>query len=87
MKDYKAMYEEFKAKYQSALVIFRKNGCYIMVGEDAEVASKVLGIPEQPAIGMFQKQVEFSAKDLDVYLPKLVRDGHKIAILDYEREK
>lgn len=84
MKDYKAMYEEFKAKHPGALVMFRQNGCYIMVGEDAEVASKELGIPEQPAIGMFQKQAEIAAKDLDVYLPKLVRNGHRIAIVDYE---
>lgn len=84
------MFEEFKAKYPSDLAIFRQcdwyttNDWYIMVDVDAEVASKELGISVQPAIGMFQKQVEFSAKDLDVYLPKLVRNGHRIAILDYE---
>lgn len=83
MKDYKAMFEEFKAKHPGALAMFRKNGWFIMVGEDAEVVSKELGIPEQPAIGMFQKQAEIAAKDLDIYLPRLVRNGHRIAIVDY----
>ena len=83
MKDYKKMFEEFKAKHRSALVMFRQNGWFIMIGEDAEVVSKELGIPEQPAIGMFQKQAEIAAKDLDIYLPRLVRNGHRIAIVDY----
>lgn len=90
MKDFKAMYEEFKAKHPGALAMFRQydwytaDAWYIMVDEDADVASKELVIPVQPAIGMFQKQVEMSAKDLDIYLPKLVKNGHRIAILDYE---
>lgn len=84
MKDYRAMFEEFKAKHPGALAMFRKGVWFIMIGEDAEVASKELGITVQPAIGMFQKQAEFSAKDLDRYLPRLVKNGHRIAILDYE---
>ena len=85
MKDYKTMYEEFKAMHPGALAMFRKGEWFIMVGEDADVASKELGIPVQPAIGMFQKQAEFSAKDLDRYLPKLVKNGHRIAIVDYQQ--
>ena len=90
MKDYKAMYEEFKAKHPGALAMFRQydwftaNAWYIMVDEDADVASKELGISVHPSFRMFHKQVEMSAKDLDIYLPKLVKNGHRIAILDYE---
>lgn len=86
MKDYKTMYEEFKAKYPTALVMFHKkdwytlNDWYTLYDEDAEVASNELNIPLQPAIG-FKQCVDFPEKDLDRFLPKLVKNGHRIAIL------
>lgn len=77
------MFEEFKAKHRSALVMFRNGDWFIMVDEDAEVASKELSIPLYSSIGKHKTEVNISTKDLDIYLPKLVRNGHRIAILDY----
>ena len=82
MKDYKAMFEEFKAKHPGALAMFRKGEWFIMVDDDAEVASKELSIPLYSAIGKHQTEVNLSAKDLDRYLPRLVKNGHRIAILN-----
>lgn len=82
MKDIKTKYDEFKQKYPDAIVIFRRNDWYFLYGSDAEVASKVLGITLQQSIGMFPKQAEFPKHALDIYLPKLVRTGHRIAICD-----
>lgn len=84
MKDYKVMFEEFKAKHPSALVMFRKGDWFIMIDDDAEVASKELSIPLYSAIGKHKKEVNMSTKDLDRFLPRLVKNGHRIAILDYE---
>ena len=82
MKDLKSKFDDFKKKYPDAIVIFRLNDWYFFYDEDAEVASKVLGITLQCSIGMFPKQAEFPKHALDIYLPKLVRTGRRVAICD-----
>lgn len=78
-------YFSFKAEYPEALLLFRCGDFYETYGEDAEVASKVLGIvltrrSSVAADAMPMAGVPYHA--IDVYLPKLVRAGYKVAICD-----
>lgn len=81
MKQFNAI----KAKYPGALLLFRVGDFYETFGEDAEIASKVLGI-------VLTKRGNGSASEtalagfphhsLDNYMPKLVRAGHRVAVCD-----
>jgi DNA mismatch repair ATPase MutS len=57
-----------------------------MYGEDAEVGAKILGITLTKSKGG-TKMAGFPHNALDAYLPKLVRKGKRIAIVDQTKEK
>ena len=76
---------QFKAEYPEAVLLFRCGDFYETYGEDANIASKVLGIvltkrsnASPDAIAM----AGFPHHSLEVYLPKLVRAGYKVAVCD-----
>ena len=78
-------YYGFKAQYPEALLLFRCGDFYEAYGEDAVKASKVLGIvltrrSSATADAIPMAGVPFHA--IDVYLPKLIRAGYKVAICD-----
>ncbi|MGP8216260.1 MAG: DNA mismatch repair protein MutS [Bacteroidia bacterium] len=78
-------YQGIKAKYPDALLLFRVGDFYETFGEDAVKASAVLGIVlTRKSIG-YNANTElagFPYHSLDIYLPKLVRAGHRVAICD-----
>ena len=81
MKQYNAI----KAKYPGALLLFRVGDFYETFGEDAIAASKVLDIVLTKRGNGSASEIElagFPHHSLDVYLPKLVRAGHRVAICD-----
>lgn len=72
---------EFKAKYPDALLLFRCGDFYETYEDGAETIARELGITlSKRADGT--KEAGFPHHALDVYLPKLVRNGHRIAICD-----
>lgn len=78
-------YSGFKQKYPGALLLFRVGDFYETFGEDAIVASKVLGIVLTKRGAGSSSEIElagFPHHSLDTYLPKLVRAGHRVAICD-----
>lgn len=78
-------YSGFKQKYPGALLLFRVGDFYETFGEDAVVASKVLGIVLTKRGAGSSSETElagFPHHSLDTYLPKLVRAGHRVAICD-----
>lgn len=78
-------YHSIKAKYPGALLLFRVGDFYETFGEDAIKASKVLDIVLTKRSNGAASEVElagFPHHSLDVYLPKLVRAGHRVAICD-----
>ena len=75
-------YKEMKAKYPDAIVMFRKNDFYYQYHDDAMECAKILGIVRRDLFGV--STTSFPQKDLDVYLPRLVRAGKRIAIMDGE---
>lgn len=81
MKQYYAI----KAKHPGALLLFRVGDFYETFGEDAIRASKILGIVLTQRKNGAASHIElagFPHHSLEVYLPKLVRAGERVAICD-----
>jgi len=78
-------YASIKAKYPDALLLFRVGDFYETFGEDAIKSSKVLGIVLTRRANGAASYVElagFPHHSLDIYLPKLVKAGYRVAICD-----
>lgn len=77
-------YNQIKAKYPGALLLFRVGDFYETFGEDAVKASKILGITltKRNNGGSNEDLAGFPHHSLDTYLPKLVRAGERVAICD-----
>lgn len=80
MEQYYAM----KAKHPDALLLYRVGDFYETFGEDAITTSKVLGIvlTKRNNGGSDIELAGFPHHSLDVYLPKLVRAGFRVAICE-----
>ncbi len=77
-------YNQIKAKYPGAMLLFRVGDFYETFGEDAIKASKILGIvlTRRNNGGTNDELAGFPHHSLDNYLPKLVRAGQRVAICD-----
>jgi DNA mismatch repair protein MutS len=77
-------FNQIKAKYPGAILLFRVGDFYETFGEDAVKASKILGIVlTRRNNGNADDQLAgFPHHSLDTYLPKLVRAGQRVAICD-----
>lgn len=78
-------YFETKALNPEALLLYRVGDFYETYGEDAVTESKVLGIVLTKRSNGSKGTVEmagFPHHALDLYLPKLVRAGFKVAVCD-----
>ena len=77
-------YNSIKAKYPSAILLFRVGDFYETFGKDAIKASKILGITlTKRSNGSSNEELAgFPYHALDTYLPKLVRAGERVAICD-----
>jgi len=79
---------DFKAKYPDALLLFRCGDFYETYADDAVEASDILGITlTKRGTGGTERAVNtamagFPYHALDVYLPKLIRAGKRVAICD-----
>ena len=93
-KETAAVFKDLKEKHPAALLLMRKGDFYEAFDEDAKKVAKSTGLKEQHIIkeGFEPKEgkgdekgisyVNFKNTSLDKYLPKLVRDGHRVAICD-----
>ena len=93
-KETAAVFKDLKEKHPDALLLMRKGDFYEAFDEDAKKVAKSTGLKEQHIIkeGFEPKEgkgdekgisyVNFKNTSLDKYLPKLVRDGHRVAICD-----
>lgn len=77
-------YNQIKAKYPGALLLFRVGDFYETFGDDAIKASRILGITltKRNNGGAHEELAGFPHHSLDTYLPKLVRAGERVAICD-----
>lgn len=79
-----AQYFNLKAKHPDALLLFRVGDFYETFGEDAIKMSATLGIilTKRNNGGSDLELAGFPFHSLDVYLPKLVRAGFRVAICE-----
>lgn len=76
---------DIKAKYPDAVLLFRVGDFYETFGEDALIASRVLGITLTKRSNGSASAVElagFPHHAMDTYLHKLVKAGYRVAICD-----
>ena len=79
---------DLKQKHPDALLLFRTGDFYETYKEDAEKASKILGITltksskTKDEKGKPLAMAGFPFHALDTYLPKLIRAGQRVAICD-----
>ena len=81
MKQFFAM----KAQHPEAVLLFRCGDFYETYGDDALIASKVLGIvltKRSSATPGAIPMAGFPHHSLETYLPRLVRSGYKVAVCD-----
>ena len=77
-------YVKIKAKYPDAILLFRVGDFYETFGQDAVKASRVLGIvlTSRNNGGNDVELAGFPFHSLDLYLPRLVRGGYRVAICE-----
>ena len=78
-------YNQIKARHPDALLLFRVGDFYETFGEDAIRTSRILGIiltKRKNGSGTDIELAGFPHHSLDVYLPRLVRAGLRVAICD-----
>ncbi len=78
-------YNEIKAKYPDACLLFRVGDFYETFGEDAIRASRILGITLTKRGAGSESETAlagFPHHSLNTYLPKLVKAGLRVAICD-----
>ena len=77
--------EEAKRHWPDAVVLERAGDYYEVHGEDARKAAKILGLPlVRKSDGSYT--VGFPTKEINTYLPRLVRAGARVAVVDSVKE-
>ena len=78
-------HKDIKTRYPDAVLLFRVGDFYETFGEDAHIASRVLGITLTKRSNGSASSVDlagFPYHSLDTYLHKLVKAGYRVAICD-----
>ena len=77
-------YNEIKARYPDALLLFRVGDFYETFGSDAVKVAAILGIvlTSRNNGGNDVELAGFPFHSLDIYLPRLVKEGYRVAICD-----
>ncbi|HNT71018.1 MAG TPA: DNA mismatch repair protein MutS, partial [Bacteroidales bacterium] len=78
-------YWEIKNKYPDTIILFRVGDFYETFGDDAHIASEVLGIvltKRSNGAAAEEDLAGFPYHSLDTYLPRLVRAGYRVAIYE-----
>ncbi len=78
-------FNEIKAKYPDAILLFRVGDFFETFGEDAVRASSILGITltkRANGSGTYIELAGFPHHSLETYLPKLVKAGQRVAVCE-----
>lgn len=78
-------YQSIKSQHRDAVVLFRMGDFYETFNEDAKIASKILGITLTSRSNGKAADVPlagFPHHSLEMYLHKLLKAGHKVAICE-----
>ncbi len=74
-------YREAKERHPGMLLLFRMGDFYELFHEDAELASRVLGLTLTSRDGSIP-MAGFPVKALDTHLRNILRAGHRVAVCD-----
>lgn len=77
-----SQFGKLKALHPDALLLFRRGDFYCALEEDAVKLSHLLGITLTKYSSDGHREAMFPHHCLDVYLPKIVRAGNRVAICD-----
>lgn len=77
-------YRKMKEKVQNAVILFRCGDFYEAYCDDADICAKVLGITLTSNSAHHYRMAGFPYHALDIYLPRLIHAGHRIAICEPE---
>lgn len=77
-------FDEMKSRHPDAILLFRHDDSYRIFRQDAQKTKAILGLDmESKEIGGIKTDmVSFKDHSLDMYLPKLVRAGMRVAICE-----
>lgn len=78
--DIQKLFKEMKVKYPDSILLFRVNDFYECIDGDAEKAAKTLKLTLTTTKGY--KLAGFPHHSLDMYLPMLIKAGHRVAICE-----
>jgi len=78
-------WEEAKAKHPEMICLFRMGDFYEAYNEDAKILGKVLGLTVTNRAELSMSG--FPYHQLETYLHKLLREGHRVAICEQVEEK
>lgn len=85
MPTWETQHAQIRSKYPDAVVLLRSGDFYHALGDDARLLGQHAGLPlgqlkNCPGPHVTQASFPFSA--LDMYLPRLVKAGYRVAICD-----
>ena len=78
-------YYEIKSQYPDSILFYRVGDFYETFADDAVVVSKVLGLVltrKASGAGSYTNLAGVPHHAIDIYLPKMVAAGYKVAICD-----
>jgi ParB family chromosome partitioning protein len=73
-----------KQRYPTAVLLFRVGDCYEAFDDDALLLHRILGLrlTKRDASDILSSQAGFNVSELDGFLARLVKAGHKVAVCD-----
>lgn len=84
--NFQEFFEGMKARHHGALFLFRRGDFLESYNEDARAVGDVLRVtvtsPPANTIPFIKDQAMFPHHTLDTYLPRLIRAGYRVAIMD-----
>jgi len=79
----KKYYEDFKKDNPNVIMLFRDNDFYDVYEDDIKEVKEVIKLCTQKKRKNGMKYLCFPRPALDIYLPRLVRCGKRVAIVEY----
>jgi DNA processing protein len=73
-----------KQRYPTAILLFRVGDCYEAFDDDALLLHRILGLrlTKRDASDILSSQAGFNVSELDGFLARLIKAGHKVAVCD-----
>ena len=75
------MFTDFKMKYHDAMLLMKNGDGYVAMNNDAEEVKRLSGDMIRGAV-VESGRITFPVHELDIVLARLVRAGHRVAIMD-----